>query len=158
MIDKHGETIMGPIGHQTTLEDTHPALLPDSSLPDSILQLIRACISSTYFTWGDNLYEQIHGLSVGSSISPSSARSNWQHLKNQPCHHRPSNPCAGTGRWMTPLSSSNLKTTLNSSWPTSTTSMTESNSPWNANHTTCPFLDVLVHNTPDKLETSVYRK
>ncbi|XP_067668190.1 uncharacterized protein [Haliotis asinina] len=37
---------------------------------DSILQLITNSITSTYFTWGDELYEQIHGLPMGSPLSP----------------------------------------------------------------------------------------
>ncbi|XP_067664187.1 uncharacterized protein [Haliotis asinina] len=37
---------------------------------DSILQLITNSITSTYVTWGDELYEQIHGLPMGSPLSP----------------------------------------------------------------------------------------
>ncbi|XP_046574760.1 uncharacterized protein LOC124282776 [Haliotis rubra] len=29
---------------------------------DSIISLTKSCITSTYFTWGDNIFEQIHGL------------------------------------------------------------------------------------------------
>ncbi|XP_067650992.1 uncharacterized protein [Haliotis asinina] len=29
-----------------------------------------ACINSTYFTWGDAIYEQVHGLPMGSPLSP----------------------------------------------------------------------------------------
>ncbi|XP_046558813.1 uncharacterized protein LOC124267868 [Haliotis rubra] len=33
---------------------------------DSIISLTSTCINSTYFTWGDEIYEQIHGLPMGS--------------------------------------------------------------------------------------------
>ncbi|XP_067676268.1 uncharacterized protein [Haliotis asinina] len=37
---------------------------------DSITALSSACITSTYFTWGDDYYEQIHVLPMGSPLSP----------------------------------------------------------------------------------------
>ncbi|XP_046544213.1 uncharacterized protein LOC124254335 [Haliotis rubra] len=37
---------------------------------DSIIALTSACITSTYFTWGDDYYEQISGLPMGSPLSP----------------------------------------------------------------------------------------
>ncbi|XP_064610736.1 uncharacterized protein LOC135474961 [Liolophura sinensis] len=44
---------------------------PTTSLsPDNIIRLLDCCLSSTYFTWGDTIYEQIHGLPMGSPLSP----------------------------------------------------------------------------------------
>ncbi|MCG8430931.1 MAG: hypothetical protein MJA29_07150, partial [Candidatus Omnitrophica bacterium] len=44
--------------------------LPTSLRTDSIIDLITACITSTYFQWGGKFYEQIHGLPMGSPLSP----------------------------------------------------------------------------------------
>ncbi|XP_046554343.1 uncharacterized protein LOC124263723 [Haliotis rubra] len=38
--------------------------------PNSIIQLIPNSITSTFFTWGDDLYGEIHGLPMGSPLSP----------------------------------------------------------------------------------------
>ncbi|XP_067653189.1 uncharacterized protein [Haliotis asinina] len=40
-----------------------------ASLP-TIISLTSACINSTHFTWGDAIYEQVHGLPMGSPLSP----------------------------------------------------------------------------------------
>ncbi|XP_046545191.1 uncharacterized protein LOC124255340 [Haliotis rubra] len=43
----------------------------DTSLTiDSIISLTSASIDSTYFTWGEDIFEQIHGLPMGSPLSP----------------------------------------------------------------------------------------
>ncbi|XP_050398199.1 uncharacterized protein LOC126816066 [Patella vulgata] len=37
---------------------------------DNIILLLKQCISSTYFSWGDDFYEQTNGLPMGSPLSP----------------------------------------------------------------------------------------
>ena len=34
------------------------------------MELLTMCASSTYFMWGDRIFEQIHGLPMGSPLSP----------------------------------------------------------------------------------------
>ncbi|XP_071096222.1 uncharacterized protein [Haliotis cracherodii] len=44
---------------------------PETSLTiESIIALTTVCISTTYFTWGDEYYQQIPGLPMGSPLSP----------------------------------------------------------------------------------------
>ncbi|XP_046354777.2 uncharacterized protein LOC124134141 [Haliotis rufescens] len=43
--------------------------LETSLSTESIIALTTACISSTYFTWGDEYYQKIHGQHMGSPLS-----------------------------------------------------------------------------------------
>ena len=50
--------------------DNLPEPLDTKLTTESIISLTSSCINSTYFTWGDVIYEQIHGLPMGSPLSP----------------------------------------------------------------------------------------
>ncbi|XP_071112100.1 uncharacterized protein [Haliotis cracherodii] len=51
------------------IEAVYPDLTTHLSI-DSIIRLITSCITSTYFTWQDKIYQQTHGLPMGSPLSP----------------------------------------------------------------------------------------
>ncbi|XP_067671808.1 uncharacterized protein [Haliotis asinina] len=54
---------------KSRVQDAHSTLHTHLS-PNSIIDLINACISSTYFTWQDKINQQTHGLPMGSPLPP----------------------------------------------------------------------------------------
>lgn len=50
------------------MDEALPTIRP--LLPDDLYQLATACISSTYFYWNGQYYEQIRGAAMGSPLSP----------------------------------------------------------------------------------------
>ena len=62
---------------QEALEVTAELLQKDTALtertdlsPETIIKLLKKCLSTTYFRLGDSFYEQTEGAAMGSSLSP----------------------------------------------------------------------------------------
>ncbi|GJQ70696.1 hypothetical protein Trydic_g630 [Trypoxylus dichotomus] len=54
---------------EETLEIIKQQLIPKGLLPD-LINLVRLCLTSTYFLWNGELYEQASGAAIGSLLSP----------------------------------------------------------------------------------------
>ena len=49
--------------------------------PDVICKLIEICLTTTYFMFDDEFYEQVEGAAMGSPLSPVVANISWKNLK-----------------------------------------------------------------------------
>ncbi|XP_067671794.1 uncharacterized protein [Haliotis asinina] len=133
----------------------------DTSLStDTIIDLVSACINSTYFTWGDDIYEQIHGLPMGSPLSPILTEIYMSDLEEKALLTSPFQPMC----WYRKVDDTfvvlkpdndplELLNHLNKQHPTVKFTMeAETNNQ-------IPFLDILVsRNHSNQLQTTVYRK
>ncbi|XP_071099207.1 uncharacterized protein [Haliotis cracherodii] len=66
--------------------------LETSLSTESIIDLTAACISSTYFTWGDEYYQQIPDLPMGSPLSPILTEIYMTHFEQQALTTSPIQP------------------------------------------------------------------
>ena len=143
---------------RSRLHNAHSTL--DTHLTiDSIIRLINSCISSTYFTWSDRLFQQTHGLPMGSPLSPIITEIYMTHLEENALQTAPFQPLC----WYRKVDDTfviidktndpkQLLDHLNSQHPRMKFTMEEE-----ANNQ-LPFLDVLVQRQDNQLVTSVYRK
>ncbi|XP_048259316.1 uncharacterized protein LOC125384342 [Haliotis rufescens] len=134
---------------------------PETSLTtESIIALTTACISTTYFTWGDEYYQQIHSLPMGSPLSPILTEIYMTHFEQQALTTSPIQPIC----WYRKVDDTFvilkqdqdptlLLQHLNQQHPrVQFTIETEKDNQ-------LPFLDVLVcRNAANRIQTSVYRK
>ncbi|XP_067682687.1 uncharacterized protein [Haliotis asinina] len=137
-----------------------PKIKFSSLSTNSIISLTSACINSTYFTWGDAIYEQVHGLPMGSPLSPILTEIYMTDLEDKALETAPFKPSC----WYRKVDDTfvvlqpeqdpiQLLAHLNEIHPRiKFTTETEHNNQ-------LPFLDVLVSRTScNQLQTSVYRK
>ena len=126
----------------------------------TITEQLTYCITSTYFTWGDKTYEQIHGLPMGSPLSPLLAEVFMADFEERTLGNAPIKPYC----WMRKVDDvfsiipfdqdpTELLNYLNQQNDRIKFTM-ESGEPNN----TLPFLDVKVEMTVNDIELSVYRK
>ncbi|XP_048246379.1 uncharacterized protein LOC125377366 [Haliotis rufescens] len=134
--------------------------LETSLSTDSIIALTTACISSTYFTRDDEYYQQIHGLRMGSPLSPILTEIYMTHFEQQDLTTSPIQPIC----WYRKVDDTFvilkqdqnptlLLQHLNQQHPRVqfTIEIEKDNQ--------LPFLDVLVcRNSANRIQTSVYRK
>ena len=80
--------------HRTTMSVKHISCLQEF------------CLTNTYFSFQDKLYEQNEGAAMGSPISPIVANFLWKTLKSGPLPHHHAPLHCGKGLWMIPLQSS----------------------------------------------------
>ncbi|XP_071110676.1 uncharacterized protein [Haliotis cracherodii] len=73
------------------IEAVYPDLDTHLSI-DSIFKLITSCITSTYLTWQDKIYQQTHGLPMGSSLSPLITEIYMTDLEETALHTSPITP------------------------------------------------------------------
>ncbi|XP_071105279.1 uncharacterized protein [Haliotis cracherodii] len=141
------------------IEAVYPDLDTHLSI-DSIIKLITSCITSTYFTWQDKIYQQTHGLPMGSPLSPIITEIYMTDLEETALHRSPITPLC----WFRRVDDTfvilqpdhdpkTLLNNLNAQHPRMQFTMEEEA------ERQLPFLDVRVQKDPDnKLQTSVYRK
>ncbi|XP_046562032.1 uncharacterized protein LOC124271014 [Haliotis rubra] len=126
---------------------------------DSIISLTKSCITSTYFTLGDNIFEQIHGHPMGSPLSPIITEIYMTHFEEQALASSPIQPVC----WYRKVDGTfvilrkdqdptSLLQHLNTQHPRIKFSMETKRD------STLPFLDAHVSNDPcKKIQTKVYR-
>ena len=116
-------------------------------------------ISSTYFTWQDKIYQQTHGLPMGSPLSPLITEIYMTHLEETALQTSPIQPTCwfrkvdDTFVILPPTDDPNtLLQHLNAQHPRMQFTMESETD------NKLPFLDVLVQRENNTLTTSVYRK
>ena len=101
------------------LEKDH-TLKERTVLADSdIILLLEFCLKNTYFSFQDQVYEQVEGAAMGSPVSQIVANLYMEYLEQKALSTAPHLPGSGAGLWMTPLSSTR-KSTNKTSFNTST--------------------------------------
>ncbi|XP_046560387.1 uncharacterized protein LOC124269426 [Haliotis rubra] len=140
------------------LQDLHPDLDTHLSI-DSIIRLINSCISSTYFTWSDKIYQQTNGLPMDSPLSPIITEIYMTELEDKAlltsiiapiCWYR---KVDDTFVVLNPNDNpEHLLNHMNSQHPRMRFTKEEESD------NKLPFLDVLVKKEDNKLSTTVYRK
>ena len=75
-----------------------------------IILLLEFCLKNTYFSFQDQLYEQVEGAAMGSPVSPIVANLYMEYLEQKALSTAPNPLGSGTGLWMTPLSSTRRST------------------------------------------------
>ena len=63
-VDKAIEVIRARLELDTTLHERTPLQVPD------VVKLLELCLKCTYFVFQGEFYQQIHGASMGSPVSP----------------------------------------------------------------------------------------
>ena len=125
---------------------------------DSLIQLTESCIESTYFTWGNKVYEQLQGLPMGSPLSPILTEIYMSNFEETALQSAPVQPIC----WLRKVDDvfaalhekdnpETLLEHLNSQDSIKFTMEPEK-------ERKLPFLDVLVKREDGTLRTSVYRK
>ena len=80
----------------------------------NIVTLLEFCIKSTFFTFQDKYYEHIHGVTMGSPISPLVANLFMGNFEARAIGTDPNPSGSGLGTWITPLLSTRQNTHSNS--------------------------------------------
>ena len=126
---------------------------------DSIVELINSCITSTYFTWGDQVFEQLHGLPMGSPLSPIVTEIYMTSFEERALLTAPVTPACWYRKVddvFAILNETDDPETLLNHLNTQSNHIKFTMETESENQ--LPFLDVLVTRTTDGLQTSVYRK
>lgn len=139
---------------QTSIKDL------DTNLTiDSIIQLVSNCFDTSYFTWNDIFYQQIHGLPMGSPLSPLITEIFMTQFEEQALSTAPFKPLCWYRKvddTFTILQDGHNPDTLlqhlNAQHPRMNFTMEKE-----LDHQ-LPFLDISLLNTPSGIQTSVYRK
>ena len=126
---------------------------------DSIMDLLLACTKATYFTWGDRIYEQIHGLPMGSPLSPIITELFMMEMEEKALVTAPCKPLCWLRKVddiftiLRPEDDENLLLDhLNQQHARLQFTMEKEH------NNSLPFLDVYITREADQLHTSVYRK
>ena len=77
-------------------------------LSADIVSLIRLCLTTTYFQFGGDFYEQVEGAAMGSPLSQLVANMCMQDCAQRALTRAPLKPRCGYATCMTPLSSGNM--------------------------------------------------
>ena len=138
---------------------THHQEMDTKLSVESIVKLMRSCTEATYFTWGDRWYEQIHGLPMGSPLSPILTELFMMEMEEKALETAPLHPLC----WLRKVDDvyailrseddpNELLSHLNQQHRRLQFTMeTETEQ-------TLPFLDVLTTRTKEGIHTTVYRK
>ena len=125
-----------------------------------IILLLEFCLKNTYFSFQDQLYEQVEGAAMGSPVSPIVANLYMEYLEQKALSTAPHPPGSGAGMWMTPLSSTretnkqSFLQHINSVDPAIRFTVED-----NKEDRSIPFLDTIVKPEADgTLSITVYRK
>ena len=132
----------------------------DTSLSvDSIILLIELCIESTYFAWGNQFYEQTHGLPMGSPLSPIVTEIYMCDFEERALETAPFMPICWIRKVddvFAVLRQTDDPVTLLAHLNTQNNRMKFTMEREDGNK--LPFLDVLVERNNNTLQTSVFRK
>ena len=127
---------------------------------DSIINLVASCFQTSYFTWQNNVYQQIHGLPMGSPLSPLITEIFMSSFEESALLSAPFQPSCWYRKvddTFTILNPDHDPTIhldhLNKQHPRIKFTMETED-----DQHKLPFLDVSLNNTSSKITTSVYRK
>jgi phosphohistidine swiveling domain-containing protein len=152
---------------QKTIELVKSKLEIDQTLTErtklsvtAIIELLKLCITKTYFQFNNDFYEQNFGLAMGSCLSPILSNIYMEHFETKIVNNQKLKPIV----WWRYVDD------IFAIWPYDLVSLNDFLTNINEgeksikfeieieNNNFLPFLDVLINKTPTGYETSVYRK
>jgi len=74
---------------QVPIKDTLDIIKSSHEVPSSLIPLIEHCLTTTYFSYNDQFYEQTSGAAMGSPISPVIANIFMEHFEKEALQKTP---------------------------------------------------------------------